>query len=127
MSRIINEKTQFDSFTQISFIYPHAVANIKVGIGAKSEGQMIISGTKGYIWVPAPWWKTDYFEIKYENPNENRRFFYQLDGEGIRAEILNFIRVIQDHDVQPSIDDMVSMGIVKVIEDYYNQVDRVEI
>ncbi|MDD6517053.1 MAG: adenylyltransferase/cytidyltransferase family protein [Prevotella sp.] len=127
VSRIINEKTQFDSFTQISFIYPHAVANIKVGIGAKSEGQMIISGTKGYIWVPAPWWKTDYFEIKYENPNENRRFFYQLDGEGIRAEILNFIRVIQDHDVQPSIDDMVSMGIVKVIEDYYNQVDRVEI
>ena len=26
----------------------------------------MISGTKGYAYVPAPWWKTDYFELRYE-------------------------------------------------------------
>ncbi|MDE5572095.1 MAG: adenylyltransferase/cytidyltransferase family protein, partial [Prevotella sp.] len=55
----------FDTFTKIAFVYPHAVASLKVGKGVKSEGELIISGTKGYIYVPAPWWKTDYFEIRY--------------------------------------------------------------
>ncbi len=54
----------------------------------------MISGTKGYIYVPAPWWKTDYFEIRYENPAENRRYFYQLDGEGIRYELAAFYRAM---------------------------------
>lgn len=127
VSRIINEKTLFDSFTKISFIYPHAVASIKVGVGAKSEGQMVISGTKAYIWVPAPWWKMDYFEVKYEDPNENHRFFYQLDGEGIRAEILHFIKMVQNENTLPTIDYQISEGIVKVIEDYYQQKDCVKI
>ena len=84
----------FDTFTKIAFVYPHAVASLKVGKGVKSEGELIISGTKGYIYVPAPWWKTDYFEIRYENPSENKRYFYQLDGEGIRYEIVSFARAI---------------------------------
>ena len=56
-------------------MYPSGVATLKVAKGAKSEGELIISGTKGYIYVPAPWWKTDYFEIRYENPEDNKRFF----------------------------------------------------
>ena len=70
------------------------MASIKVGDGIKSEGELVISGTKGYIYVPAPWWKTDYFEIRYENQNDNKRYFYQLDGEGIRNEQLTFLRMI---------------------------------
>lgn len=58
-----------------------AVASVKVGQGVKSEGELVISGTKGYIYVPAPWWKTEYFEVRFENPENNRRYFYQLDGE----------------------------------------------
>ena len=54
----------------------------------------MISGTKGYVYVPAPWWKTDYFEIRYENNEDNKRYFYQLDGEGIRNEIVTFVRAI---------------------------------
>ena len=55
----------------------------QVGIGymnyrrAKAEGELVIAGTKGYIYVPAPWWKTDYFEVRYENPEDNKRYFYQ--------------------------------------------------
>ena len=91
VSRIIDGK---DTFTKIDFVYDKAVASIKVGDGIKSEGELVISGTKGYIYVPAPWWKTDYFEIRYENQNNNKRYFYQLDGEGIRNEQLTFIRMI---------------------------------
>ena len=93
-SRIDNRQKLFDVFTRMAFVYPHAVATLKVGKGVKSEGELIISGTKGYIYVPAPWWKTEYFEIRYENSSDNKRYFYQLDGEGIRYEIVTFIRSI---------------------------------
>lgn len=85
----------FDIFTKYDFKYKNAVATVKVGKGVKSEGDLVISGTKGYIYVPAPWWKTDYFEVRYENPADNRRYFYQLDGEGIRYELVAFARAIQ--------------------------------
>ena len=89
-----DSNTVLDDFSKVEFIYPKAVASIKVGIGVKSEGELIISGTKGYIFVPAPWWKMDYFEIRYENPAENKRYFYQLDGEGIRYELVAFLKMI---------------------------------
>ena len=84
----------FDIFTKYDFKFPSAVATVKVGKGVKSEGDLIVSGTKGYIYVPAPWWKMDYFELRYENPAENRRYFYQLDGEGIRNELVSLTRTI---------------------------------
>ena len=86
--------TDFDIFTKYDFKYKSAVATVKVGKGVKSEGDLIVSGTKGYIYVPAPWWKMDYFELRYENPADNRRHFYQLDGEGIRLELVAFVRSI---------------------------------
>ena len=62
---------KFDLFSKVSFVYSNAVASIKVGKGIKSEGELVVSGTKGYIYVPAPWWKTDYFEVRYENSERN--------------------------------------------------------
>ena len=85
----------FDIFTKYAFVYPNAVASVKVGKGVKSEGELIVSGTKGYVYVPAPWWKTDYFEVRYENPADNRRYFYPLEGEGIRYELLRFVKAIE--------------------------------
>jgi len=61
----------------------------------------VISGTEGYIYVPAPWWKTDYFELRFENPEKNRRYFYQLDGEGIRNELVSFVRMMEGTAVNP--------------------------
>ena len=80
---------------KIDFMYPTAVANIILGNGVKAEGDLVVSGTKGYIYVPAPWWKTDYFEIRYEDTTRNARFFYQLEGEGIRRELVTFVRSIK--------------------------------
>lgn len=88
-----NEK-KYDQFSKIDLVYPGAVATVKVGQGVKSEGDLVISGTKGYAYVPAPWWKTDYFEIRYENPADNKRYFYPLDGEGIRYELVAFVNSI---------------------------------
>lgn len=81
----------FDIFTKYDFKYKSAVATVKVGKGVKSEGELIVSGTNGYIYVPAPWWKMDYFEVRYENQSDNRRYFYQLEGEGIRSELISFL------------------------------------
>ena len=44
----------FDEFSRIAVEYPGAVATAKAGAGAKSEGSLVISGTKGYVYVPAP-------------------------------------------------------------------------
>lgn len=106
-----DEYMSHDLFSKIDFVYPNAVASIKVGNGVKSEGELIVSGTQGYIYVPAPWWNTDYFEIRYENPAENRRYFYQLDGEGIRFELLCFLQEINKKPVQPYIESRVSKAI----------------
>ena len=57
----------------------------------------MISGTKGYAYVPAPWWKTDYFELRYEDQNLNKKFFYKWDGAGLRYEIQEFISCIVNH------------------------------
>lgn len=111
----------FDLFTKVAFVFPHAVASIKVGKGVKSEGELIISGTKGYIYVPAPWWKTDYFEIRFENPAENKRYFYQLDGEGIRYEIVAFIKSIEKKKNCSYIESRDSEAIVSVIEDFFSK------
>lgn len=118
---------QFDLFTQIQFLYDRAVATVKVGKGVKSEGELIISGTKGYVYVPAPWWKTEYFEIRYEDQNANKRYFYQLDGEGIRYELVAFLKAIQTGKDTSYISREVSNAICRVIQDFYGKKDMVEL
>lgn len=86
-----------DVFTRGIFRYPKATCSFKVGLGVKTEGNLVISGTKGYAYVPAPWWKTDYFELRYEDQNENKKFFYKWDGFGLRYEIQEFVSCILNH------------------------------
>ena len=115
-----NETLKYDSFTKIDFFFQNATASIKVGRGVKSEGELIISGTEGYIYVPAPWWKTDYFELRFEDPNENRRYFYPLEGEGIRLQLLAFSKAIMEGIKSPYIRTEVSEKISSVIESFYS-------
>ncbi len=90
-------KDGVDMYTKGVLKYPNAVCSFKVGLGVKTEGNLVISGTKGYAYVPAPWWKTDYFELRYEDQNENKKFFYKWDGAGLRYEIQEFISCIFGH------------------------------
>ena len=98
-----------------------------MGQGVKSEGELIISGTKGYIYVPAPWWKTDYFEVRYENPQNNKRYFYQLDGEGLCYELLSFLKAIRTGKDFSYVSDNISKEIIQIISDFEERKDMVMI
>ncbi len=121
VSHFYDNQRKYDSFTKIDFTYDNAVASIKVGDGVKSEGELIISGTNCYVYVPAPWWNTDYFELRYENPVNNKRYFYQLEGEGIRYELVAFIRAIISGKVITNIDEKVTYKIADVMDNFINR------
>ena len=120
-SHFSDKEMAHDVFTKMDYVYPSAVASVKVGNGVKSEGDLVISGTKGYVYVPAPWWKTDYFEVRYENTANNRRYFYQLDGEGIRYELLVFLQAINGKTRQHYVKDQVSKAICKEMGSFFRR------
>ena len=110
------EYPEVDGFTKLDFVYKNAVASVKVGMSVKSESELIVSGTKGYAYVPSPWWKTDYFELRYENPAENKRYFYQVDGEGIRYELVQLAAAIKKGEADFYINRNISESIAKTFE-----------
>lgn len=115
ISKPLNGNKTDDAFTKVEFVFENAVGSIKVGNAIKSEGELVVSGSKGYLYVPAPWWKTDYFEIRYEDPAENQRVFYQLEGEGIRFEIVAFAKAIETGSEPVYIPRKVTRAIADVI------------
>lgn len=110
--------SEFDEFVKVDFLYPTAAASIKVAVNAKSEGSLVVAGTEGYIYVPAPWWKTDYFEVRFEDQRENKRYFYQLDGEGIRYMLVSFVKAIENGCFDYYVSRDVSCQIAQVMQDY---------
>lgn len=92
-----DKSKEIDLFTKINITYKNAIATAKVGIGVKSEGDLIISGTKGYIYVPAPWWKTEYFEVRYEEFSNNKKHYYKFQEDGLRYEIAEFVSLINNN------------------------------
>ncbi len=126
-TKFLDKSKNIDAFTKIDFVYKNSVATVKVAKGVKAEGELVIAGTKGYIYVPAPWWKTDYFEVRYENPEENKRFFYQLDGEGIRYEIVAFAKAVESGRNMSYVSQDISEAISGVIDDFNLRKDMKEI
>ena len=118
-TKMLDKVLNYDGFTKIDFTFENAVASAKIAKAAKSEGELIITGTKGYIYVPAPWWKTDYFEVRFEKPAYNMRHFYQLDGEGIRYEIVAFAKAVESGKGNIYIGEETTKAIVSVIESFY--------
>jgi len=114
------DNPDIDGFTKVNLQFEHAVASVKVGMSIKSESDLVISGSKGYAYVPAPWWKTDYFEFRYENPADNKRYFYQVDGEGIRYELVQFASAIRDGRADFYIGRDISKAISCIMEEVTN-------
>ena len=113
----LEKKGKDDLFTKINFRFRDSVASLKVAKSVKSEGDLVISGTKGYIYVPSPWWKTSYFEVRFENFSENKKYFYQFDGQGLRYEIAYFSRIVSQKQVNDYIvNKEVSKAIVNIME-----------
>lgn len=121
ISKYIDFRKRFDGFTKVDFLYDKSVASLKVGNSVKSEGELIISGEKGYIYVPAPWWKMDYFEIRYESSEKNRRYFYQLDGEGIRYMLVVFCKAINFGKNYAAVSKTLSKSISEMMNTFYKE------
>lgn len=90
----VTDANGVDLYTKAYFSYDNGMATSKTGLGVKSEGQLIISGTKGYIIVEAPWWKTQAFEVRFEDPSQNEKYFTKFLKEGLRYEISDFVSAI---------------------------------
>lgn len=88
------EKEEFSYFTRGFLRYPNATASIRVGKGMKVEGELIITGTKGYLYVPAPWWLTEYFEIRSEDLRQVKKYYFSYEGDGFRYMIYNFLHAV---------------------------------
>ncbi len=84
-----------DVYTKAYFAYDHAVATAKTGLKVKSDGQLLISGTKGYILVPSPWWMTREFEVCYEDFTQNEKVFTKFLGNGLRYELSDFVSAVR--------------------------------
>ena len=109
-----------DLFTKINIKYSNAVASLKVAKSVKAEGDLIISGTKGYIYVPSPWWKTSYFEVRFENFSDNKKYFYQFEGQGLRYEIAHFNRLIKSSKNDMAVvSSQISKTISTIMERFY--------
>lgn len=114
----INENG-IDMYTKINIFYENSISTAKVGLGVKSEGQLLISGTNGYIFVEAPWWKTQYFEVRHEDPEQNEKFFSKFTGEGLRYELSDFASMINGNSKKGfKLTPTESIAIAKIIENF---------
>lgn len=119
-----NDKS-VDLFTQINLVYANSMATAKIGLGVKTEGDLRISGTRGYVYVPAPWWKTEYFELRYENSTETEKNFYKYLGDGLRYEIVEFLNLISKEKCGRN--RILSQNIAKIIEQYRRSYNKTTI
>lgn len=117
-----------DVYTKGIINYPHATSSFTLGIGVKTEGNLVISGTKGYVYVPAPWWLTDYFEVRYEDQAKNKKYFYSYDGDGLRYEIQEFLSmIVNGRRSSYKLRCRESVSIAEIIEKYRNHENVTEI
>lgn len=117
-----------DIYTKGVINYLHATSSFTLGIGVKTEGNLVISGTKGYVYVPAPWWLTSYFEVRYEDQTKNKKYFYSYDGEGLRYEIQEFLSmIVNDRRSCYKLRRRESVAIAEIIEKYRNGENVTEI
>ncbi|MFV0464534.1 MAG: glycerophosphodiester phosphodiesterase family protein [Lachnospiraceae bacterium] len=83
-----------DEYTKIHIGYESSFALSKTGVAVKSEGQLVIAGTKGYILAESPWWLTKKFEVRYENADKIDHYTPRFLGDGLRYEISEFVSKI---------------------------------
>ncbi len=87
-----------DLYTKASFVYDKGFALSKSGVGVKSEGQLIVAGTKGYILAESPWWLMKSFEVRYEDASRIEKYATRYLGYGLRYEISDFVHMINGYE-----------------------------
>lgn len=90
----INDENGVDIYTKVNIRYENAMATIKTGVAVKTEGQLVVSGTKGYIIAPSPWWLMKQFDVRYEDATLIEHYEPRFQGDGLRYEIGEFMSKI---------------------------------
>ena len=117
-----------DVYTRGIVRYKSAIASFQLGLGVKTEGNLVISGTQGYVYVPSPWWKTDYFELRYEDQNRNKKYFYKWDEPGLRYEIQEFVScIVNRRSSSARLTPRQSIAMACVMEQFANRENLFEI
>ncbi len=109
-----------DRFTKVQFRYRNSLATSKTGAGVKSEGQLVIAGTKGYILAQSPWWLIRSFDVRYEDATKVDHFDAPFVGrDGFRYEIAEFLGKINGtggRDYKLTAEESIAMA--KVVEKF---------
>lgn len=95
---VVKGKNGLDIFDKVSLCFASGIATATCGLGVKSEGRLLIAGTKGYIVAEAPWWKTAYFEVHYEDAGRVEKYSETFLGDGLRYEISDLLSMINRND-----------------------------
>lgn len=121
----IHDSNGLDIFTKASLTYQSGIAVATCGLGVKSEGRLLIAGTKGYIVVEAPWWKTTCFEVHYEDPTQVDKYSERFLGSGLRYEIKEFLNMINGNDKGDfKLTRGETIAIAEIIEKFLEHEDR---
>lgn len=94
----IYDKAGVDIYTKADIRYPKGFATVKTGVGVKTEGQLVVSGTKGYIIAQSPWWLMRQFDVRYEDASKIEHYEPRFLGDGLRYEISDFVSKINGTD-----------------------------
>ena len=118
----INGENGIDVYTKLQIRYKNAMATAKVGAGVKSEGQLVVAGTKGYVLAPSPWWLMKEFEVRYEDANKVEHYEPRFQGDGLRYEISEFISKINGMDSNAyKLTAKESIAITKITEQFVRE------
>lgn len=116
---VISGENGLDIFTKVHLKFPAALATAACGLGVKSEEKLLICGTKGYIVVQPPWWKTTDFEIHYEDPAHVERYSEKFLGDGLRYELSDMVkRLNKIESTEFKLTEAESIAIADMMNDY---------
>lgn len=114
----INAPNGVDKYTKLFFAYENGMATAKMGLGVKSEGQLLISGTQGYILAESPWWMTRRFEVRYEDASKRDVYEEECIGSGLVYEILGFVQDCEGNPIGAGVTREETLSMVNVIEQF---------
>ncbi len=118
---VLNEQG-LDLFTRASLVFPNGMATLTCGLGVKSEGRLLISGTKGYLLVEAPWWKTNHFEAHFEDASRVQEYTNEFLGDGLRYELQDFLSAIKQTDhISHKLTSEESIALAGIMESFRSQ------
>ena len=125
----VEAKNGVDIFSKIFVTYPGKMGLGKTGLMVKSEGELIISGTKGYIVAKAPWWLTKEYEFRYEDPNCRETVRTEFTGSGLQYELQAFSDAVlgcENEMTKATADEMKKFSIAEaeIMEDFLQQREK---